>query len=267
MNQLKPQLANQAQTSCINELQNQLAQNIPSALTPSQLYPAHINLCIIIKIQLEHLLNNAANLANQLKNNALSPQERQALQNQLTSCQNLAQQLQNQYNIQKSICIALNLCLLIEGQLQNLNNQVNTLMFPGGNVSGLESQPGQNVEGVNVPTSNQAQICNLQIKILACMKIKFQICVQLCQALSSCNNTVPTSSLLPTKLIPSYLQNLVLPTPQQELSTATQYLVMSKLGLNQQRSLCNNLGALLPQKLTPSQVLSQCNNYVSNLFP
>lgn len=141
---LMPHLQSQALTSCLNELQNQLAQNVPSALTPSQLYPQHLKLCILIKIQLEYVLMQAANLSSQLQNNPSSQ-----LQSQLSQCQTQAQQLQQQYNGQKSVCIALKALTLCQGQIQNLMNQVNNLMggkpFPG---YALYGRPGTNVFGL-----------------------------------------------------------------------------------------------------------------------
>lgn len=105
---LLPALQGQATSQCLNELQNIIAQNIPSALTPEQLYPQHLKLCLIIKLQLEGLILQAANLSNQLKK---APSAE--LQQQLSQCQNQAQQLQQQFNNQKSICITLKLCILL----------------------------------------------------------------------------------------------------------------------------------------------------------
>lgn len=204
VNQLLPKLQGQAQTSCLNELQHLISNLIPSQLTPQNLYPQHLNLCIVIKLKLEYLLTNAANLANQLKGQ-LSPQEKQALQYHLAKLQNQIQQLQPQYLSQKNICIILKCCNLIEGQIQGLNSQIANLIGQG-QPFGLESQQG-NVEA-GVPVSVQPQVCNLQIKLLACIKIKLQFLTQLAQALSSANNAVPSSSLIPSNLIPtSYLES------------------------------------------------------------
>jgi hypothetical protein len=128
-NLIAPAINRLAQSQCNNELQNQYAQNIPSSLVPTSLYPGHLKLCLILKLQSQSLLGQAANLANQLQN-AKTPEEREGLQPQLSKCQNQAQQLQNQYNNQKSICLSLKGLQLIGQHLQNLNNQVANLLSP-----------------------------------------------------------------------------------------------------------------------------------------
>jgi hypothetical protein len=222
---LFPQIQNLAQSSCENELQNCLIGGIPSNLQPSNLYPQHLKLALIVKHQLECLLSKAAGLAVQLKANP-TPE----LQQQLTACQNQAQQLQPQFLNQKNICIALKGINLVEGQIQNLNNQIGKLIGQptGEGTFGLGSGP--NGEGPasglgfgQIPTNLQQTVCGLQLKLLACCKVRNQCCAQLCQALSSCNNTVPSSSLVPSFLIPTFLQGGVqLPSPQEELTACGQ---------------------------------------------
>jgi hypothetical protein len=98
--------------------------------------------------------------------------------------------LQQQYENQKNICICLKFIIIVEGQISNCNNQIGALM---GKYAPKSLQPGANwysLEGV--PQNVQQQICNLQLQLLACIKIKFQICIQLCQYVSSCNNTSPS---------------------------------------------------------------------------
>jgi hypothetical protein len=265
-NQLKPEFLNQAQTGCANELQGQFGKLVPTFMTPEALYPKHLNLCVALKSQLQYLVGRAANLANQIQQ-APTPE----LQNELTSCQNLANQLQGQYNNQKSICIALKAQSLCQNQLQNLIGQANKLIGPylvgpgQGQVFGLGELPNTS----NIPANIQNQLANLQIKMLACQKMCFQCCVKTCQALSSCNNTLPTSSLIPTGVVPVGLVTggNLLPSPQEELSACLQQQALNRIRLGQQQSLCNNLGAQLAQPMTPSEITSQCNNLVGNLFP
>jgi hypothetical protein len=103
-----------------------------------------------------------------------------------------------------------------------------------GPYSGLES---------GVPANIQSSVCGLQIKLLGCCKLKAQCLQNLCQALSSCNNTLPTSSLIPNNVVPSWLTGFnLLPAPQ-ELSNCQQLLAICKLQCAQQQSLCNNLAS------------------------
>jgi hypothetical protein len=240
---LFPQLQNQAQTSCMNEMQNNLIQPIPSNLIPSNLYPGHLSLCSQLKTQLQAQLLKAAYLTSQIQQSP-TPE----LQNELTSCQNLANQLQNQFNNQKSICIALKANQLLQNKINNLQQQIGELMAPYNN---LES-------GGTIPTSVQNQCCNLQCQILACCKLRQQCCVQLCQAVSQCNNSLPSGLIMPTA-------SFVLPTPQQELSSCLQFTTANALQVGQQQSLCNALGARL--NITPSQIESQCQNALEGLQP
>lgn len=144
---LAPALQNQALSQCNNELQSQFANLIPNQLVPSQAYPQHLKLCALAKHQLEMLTMQVANLKNQLAKNPTSQ-----LQQQLSECQNQIPQYQQLYDNQKSVCVALKLCLLIEGQIQNLNNQVSNLMGPNfqpGNV-GVSNLQGPGVFGSNL---------------------------------------------------------------------------------------------------------------------
>jgi hypothetical protein len=99
-----------------------------------------MNLCLILKNQLEGNLVNAANLQYELaNNNNLTPQQRQALQGQLSQCQNAASALQPQYRAQKNICIGLKGLTLCQNQIQNLQNQIGMLMKPYQNIPGAST--------------------------------------------------------------------------------------------------------------------------------
>lgn len=128
------------------QVNNLIINSIPNNLNAQQAYPLHLNLCILLKIQLEGLLAQAAGLQNQLNQNNLSPQEAQNLQNQLTTCQNGINALQPQYNSQKQICIALKFITLCQGQIQNLQNQIANLLQPYSNNPGVSNL--SNLQGV-----------------------------------------------------------------------------------------------------------------------
>lgn len=96
----------------MNEIQNQLAKGVPTSLVPAQAYPQHLRLAALAKHQIELLTLRAATLKSQLGKSAPSQ-----LQQEVNQIQNLISQLQPQYENQKSICIALKLCILIEGQI------------------------------------------------------------------------------------------------------------------------------------------------------
>jgi hypothetical protein len=152
-------------------------------------------------------------LANQLQQPNLTPEQQQALQNELSACQNQAAQLQQQYENQKQICIYLKFIIICEGQINNLNNQIGKLVNQY-RPAGLQG-PNNGFNLSNMPQSVQQQICNLQVQLLACIKIKFQICIQICQYVSTCNNTSPSGpGTIPstTEAIPSTTE--AIPTGQ-----------------------------------------------------
>lgn len=89
------------QNALVN-VNNLIIGGIPNALNVQTAYPQHLNLLILNKVQLEGQLGQAANLQNQLTTtSSLTPQQRQALQTQLSECQNAASALQPQYLAQK----------------------------------------------------------------------------------------------------------------------------------------------------------------------
>lgn len=83
-----------------------------------------------------------------------------------------------------------------------MNNQVGQLIgtVPGQGTFNLESANAN-----QLPPNVQQTVCGLQLKLYACIKLKYQICNQLGNALSQANNVVPVSNIIPSYMIPSWL--------------------------------------------------------------
>lgn len=229
-NNLQPQFLAQAQTTCNNQLQNALRKSIPVSLLPQNVYPRALQKAATLRFNLQNALNKLAGQGMN-QNTPIS-----SLVPQLQAANNL----QNQYQNQKSICLLLKLLIMIEGQIPGLTNQLRGLV------------PGQSyLYGGNIPQNLRPQVYGLQKQIGGLLKLQQQTSVQLANAFAPSFNPTTLESAPGS---PAY-------------SACVNYICILKC---QYEALAPGLANLANQMGQPSglaNIESQCNEAAANLKP